>query len=101
MHGGGISIYVSQSAITAKSVNINVQLCAMICIDCALMTCSNKKPQSLRCIAYYRPPKKGQIGIDEFHDFQRCMRTVVDNSRHVIVMGDLNLPDIDWQLCVP
>ena len=29
------------------------------------------------------------------------MGTVVDNSRHVIVMGDLNLPDTDWQLCVP
>ena len=61
LHGGGISIYVSQSAITAKSVNINVQLCEMICIDCAFMICSNKKPQPLQCIAYYRPPKKGQI----------------------------------------
>ena len=61
MLGSEVVIYVSQSAITAKSVNINVQLCEMIGIDCAFMTCSNKKPQSLRCIAYYRPPKTGQI----------------------------------------
>ena len=45
------------------------------------------------------PPKKGEIGIYKFNSFQCCMQNIVNNRKHVIVMGDFYLPNIDF--CTP
>jgi hypothetical protein len=90
--GGGIALYVSNVVFSSCVVPVNCVLCELLCVDCFVKT---NLRTAIRCIVYYRPPKQCLEEMQEFCDHIMNLRCT---DKQMLIMGDFNLPDINWNL---
>ena len=90
--GGGVALLV-RNDITVSFVDISnefkgIEVC---CVDLLLHT------DKFRVIVYYRPPYY-TLADEQYLDLSlHCLSSLIcDTSSQVILMGDFNLPNVDW-----
>ena len=52
----------------------------------------------LRCIVCYRPPVSN---LHEMSEFCSLLCNLSDGCKNMLLLGDFNLPHINWSLCIP
>lgn len=92
--GGGVALLVHQD-LFATEVKLSDQYSSveLICVDITMYSIK------YRTIMYYRRPYFLQEDVDYFELSMKCLTELVQKSpKPVILMGDFNLPDVDWNL---
>jgi len=90
--GGGVALLVRNDITVSEVIVSNdyndVEVC---CVDLLLDT------DNFRVIMYYRPPHY-TLADEQYLDLSlRCFSSLMSNaSSQVILMGDFNLPNVDW-----
>ncbi|XP_065684329.1 uncharacterized protein LOC124817823 [Hydra vulgaris] len=85
--GGGVAIYCrhdiksKQVAITQNNNDVDI-----ICVDIL----------KLRLITCYRPPSYSKIDFDYLVSMMSIINDLCDSVSQFIIVGDFNLPKIDW-----
>ena len=92
--GGGACILtrneaVAVSAVAMPPLNVDIQLRA---IDLHI------NDSMVRLINVYRPPANDNCSsaVDAMKRFLKCLTALCDCGLPVLLVGDLNLPNIDW-----
>jgi len=77
-------------------VNISVEFSDIECvsIDISRRLMSN----NYRIIAYYRPPGTSSAEVEYASKSVQLFRKLCSTHKTVIMLGDFNLPDINWSL---
>lgn len=93
--GGGTCIIVNNSKVKAIRVNIadRFEDLDIVCID--IVNCS----MPIRLVAGYRPPHSSDSAVDAVqytNHFIDCLISVCDVDSSVVLVGDFNMPSIDW-----
>ena len=91
-HGGGVFVAVHNSLIVSN--------CPEFDVDCELLWCSlqftNAKP--LFIASFYRPPNNRKQDLDQLRQSLSKLMTQHRRSHpNIIIGGDFNLPDINWE----
>lgn len=89
--GGGVMILANKSYM-AYQVAIPIQF-ARVEVECCDILCEGT---TVRIIVVYRPPELNAIGRDYMKLMLECLQYLCNNDKTVILIGDLNLPHIDW-----
>ncbi len=92
-NGGGIALYVSEKLFSTNMVQLNTS-CEILCVDCYLKHTIRAKPHCVRCVVYYRPTN---YDAGEMINFCEVLKSLVCKDKHMLIMGDFNLPNIDWK----
>lgn len=90
--GGGVAIFVRKD-LMAKSVNIkvnNVHDLEIVCVDVQF------KSQYIRFITCYRPPAYSAHDVEYLKHLVCAISDLCLKASQVIIMGDFNLPNVDW-----
>lgn len=90
--GGGVCIILKSYLSARKTKSINNSFYELLCIDL------NVKPTPIRFILVYFPPKCTIIDICNLVD---DLNQLIKRNLNYIILGDFNLPDIDWKLVFP
>ena len=53
---------------------------------------------SLRYITVYRPPEFNKLGRDYMVLLVECLEYLCDTHDTIVLVGDFNLPHVDWNL---
>jgi len=89
-HGGGVCIFVAKD-ITSHSVDVNLEEFNHVDITSCVVRLG-KLHVTLLCL--YLPPN---LAIDDFLTNLKCLRNLCDSpDGQVLLIGDFNLPHIDW-----
>lgn len=89
--GGGVAIFLSNK-LKYNIINIDENFAGIeiVCVDVFVGSdCS-------RVIAYYRPPGMGASDITYAINSTVLLRKLCSTNKQIFLMGDFNLPDIDW-----
>ena len=89
--GGGVALFLHKSlnynVVTVPNDFADIEL---VCVD---ILCTD---QPCRVIAYYRQPGFGVDAVDYVFKSIQCFQKLCATSKHVVILGDFNLPDLDW-----
>ena len=91
--GGGVCILVDK-CFSSKVIQVHLpnsyDKLEVLCVD---ILCSNRKS---RIILLYRPPSTNYD--NNYHILLvQCLKKLCNCNHEVIILGDMNLPDVDWQ----
>lgn len=90
----GICIYIHTSVKFSEIVNPIFDLVSeCLVVDIKLPSLNNY----LRLAAFYRSPTLGPSSCVNDANILNCLTYLVKNSHKLLVVGDFNLPNIDWQ----
>ena len=94
VRGGGVMLAVREPLISVRRQDLDET-------NSELLVCEIK-PEDRRkflCAVFYRPPN---TGVEYMKEFKRFLRKVsLSHFSQVVVLGDFNMPDIDWTTGVP
>ena len=92
--GGGVCIVINDRTVKAISVPIDKSFndLDIVCVDVV------NTNQPIRIIACYRPPSTDtdKTAVEQMRRIVQCLELLCDVDATVIVLGDFNLPYIDW-----
>ena len=86
--GGGVLLYVHTSLTSIECTDLN--MCKNESVWCKISTGANSS-DDLYVGAVYRSPNADVAEIDDLFSVIKCV-----SSKHVVIMGDLNYPGINW-----
>jgi hypothetical protein len=88
--GGGVLLYSHQNLPVSECESFDDGVCeAVFCRFDTIKTC---------VVVLYRPPNATASSFSSLLSFtSACIKSVDDDSYDIIVMGDFNLPAIDWE----
>ena len=88
--GGGVLLYSHQNLPVSECESFDDGVCeAVFCRFDTIKTC---------VVVVYRPPNATASSFSSLLSFtSACIKSVDDDSYDIIVMGDFNLPAIDWE----
>ena len=89
--GGGVALYVKDTMICTELLSCTDDVCELLIIKISNI--------NLIIILIYKPPDTTK---DQFDIMIQKIRTVLDDqgtpSPNIIMLGDLNLPNMDWKM---
>jgi len=91
--GGGVAVFcrndlsVESMAIPQRFHDIEV-----VCVDIEV------KGSIYRIIGYYRPPGFSTVDYEYIDNSIRCFQHLCSTHHTVVIMGDFNMPLVDWDL---
>jgi len=89
--GGGVMAMVSKQMHSYQiSIPKQFQLVEIECFEVVV------DHSTYRFIVLYRPPEFNAVGRDYMRRLHECLTYLCNTSNSVIIVGDLNLPDVDW-----
>ena len=94
--GGGIFQAIKSDLICVEEFDFAVDDCEIIWTSLKLANC-----KTLFLSSYYRPPNSSSDSLDHLSESIRQVFAKVPNHPNIIIGGDFNLGDIDWDTPVP
>ena len=65
----------------------------LCCVDVGLMS-----PSKCRLICIYRPPGTDVLSSIDAEALCECLRVLASDRLTLVIAGDINLPNMDWEL---
>jgi len=91
--GGGVLCLVSKNW-TSYTVPIPEKFKTLDIIAVTILTDIG----SVRYITVYRPPEFNKLGLDYIVLLVECLEYLCDTRDTIVLVGDFNLPHVDWNL---
>ena len=91
-HGGGVSQAIKKDITITHHTDLDTK-CEIIWTQCQL---AGKNSKSILLGSYYRPNSSDMESLDQLDASLLKMNDNI-NKDNVIIVGDFNAPDIDWQ----
>lgn len=90
--GGGVCVFVANDLI-ATVIELPPELAhlELLCLD--LLVCEAK----YRVVCCYRPPYYDMHAQNYVIDLIKCLEALINVEHTVLIAGDLNLPNVDWE----
>ena len=89
--GGGVAILLSNRLkYNIVSIDEKYDCIEIVSVDISVGS------DSIRVIAYYRPPGMGASDITYAANSITLLRKLCSTNKQICLLGDFNLPDIDW-----
>lgn len=92
--GGGVYILLDNTKVKAVPVRVpdSFDDLDVLCVDIISVS------QPIRLIACYRPPSSDTdiAAVNSMKHFIGCVEYLCDVDKSVILLGDFNLPNVDW-----
>jgi Endonuclease-reverse transcriptase len=94
---GGVALFVRQSiAVQPVVVSDEFDMVELVCLDMSLYDID------YRVIGFYRSPGHDSESTRYMMTALRCLRKLCATHRTVVILGDFNLPEMDWlHYCSP
>ena len=90
--GGGVALLI-RNDICAASVPLRSALDIDMELTCADITINGL---TYRTVVYYRPPHYSNEDFAYFRSSLQCLQELSESMSPTILLGDFNLPDMDW-----
>ena len=89
--GSGVALIVRRNSVRQISIPPEYNRIEIVCVDIYIDS------STCRAITYYRPGGFNSESVDYIFDSIQCITHLCNNTKLVCIMGDFNLPDLNWK----
>jgi len=91
--GGGVAVFcLNDLSVESVAIPQRFDDIEVVCIDIKV------KGSIYRIIGYYRPPGFSTVDYEYIQNSIRCFQHLCSTHHTVVIMGDFNMPLVDWDL---